>query len=141
VLRPYLLHQREIAAAPAAEAEIVADEHELRAQFAMQRVYEIHRLHPGKRGSEAAHLHPVHPQRREPFRLFPQAGEPGRRLQRREKLARVRLEHHHRRLQTARPGLGLEALQQGLVPEMHAIEIADGEGDRPPAGCMESAQD
>ena len=122
-----LFHQRVIAGPPAAEAEIVTDQHKLGDQPVMQGMDEIRRLHLRERAVKAAHLHAVHAQIGKQFRLFPQAGEPGRRRLRRKKFARMRLEHDHRRFQPARLRLLLEVLQQCTMAEVHAIEIADSE--------------
>lgn len=65
------------------------------------------------------------------LQLFTQAGEPRRRLVRREELTRLRLEDHHAARQ---PQLGrtfAQARQDGLMPPVHAVEIADG-GDAAP---------
>jgi hypothetical protein len=59
--------------------------------------------------------------------FFAQAGEPRRRLGRGEEFARMRLEAKHAGRQTARPGDVEQAGEHGLVPEVQAIEVADGD--------------
>jgi len=56
-----------------------------------------------------------------------------------EKLARVRLENHYRRLQPARLRRCTQFVQQRLMAQMHPIEITDGEGNRLGIGRIKSA--
>ena len=120
-------HQRKIAAAPAAKTKIVADQHESRRQLFMQRVDEVLRAHPRKMRIETAHMDAVYAQRGKCIQLLAQAGQPCRRLLRREKFARMRLEYHHRRLQAALLRRGMQFFQQSLMAQMHTVEISDGE--------------
>ena len=94
--------QRKIACATAAKTEIVADQHEFRMQFFIQGLDEIRCGFFGKQLIKAADMHAIHAHRAEQLQLFAQAGQPHRSLLRRKKLARVRLEDDHSRLQTAR---------------------------------------
>jgi len=58
-LRADLLHQRKVAAASAAETEVVADQHKLHGQFFMQHTDEIIRAQLRKLFVEAAHMHAI----------------------------------------------------------------------------------
>ena len=64
------------------------------------------------------------------FELFPQTGQPGRRLIRREKLLRLRFERHHRRGKVAATRQLDQSCQHGPVAEVDTIEVTDGQGRR-----------
>ena len=79
---------------------------------------------------KAAYLHPFHTRRRQQLQFFPQAGEPGGRLVRREKLARMGLENHDASGEPEPASSFLQTGEHGLVAQMHAIEIAYGKRNR-----------
>jgi hypothetical protein len=56
-------------------------------------------------------------------------------------VARVRLERHHATGHAAVRGLVVQQRQHGLVPAVHAVEVADGQGaGRRDAGVVEAAK-
>ncbi len=60
MLRADLFHQRKVTAAPAAETEIIADQHKLCPGLTMQRMRKIRCAHLRKALVEAAHMHAIH---------------------------------------------------------------------------------
>ena len=74
-LRTDFFHQRKIAAAPAAETEVIADQHEFSRQFFMQRIDEIRRAHLRETFIEAAHMHTIYAQRGKQLELLAQRGQ------------------------------------------------------------------
>ena len=123
-----LLQQGKIARAFGAVAEIVAHQHVARLQRAAQ-----HLLDEGlggerrKRAVETEHVQPVDPLPLQALGFFAQAGQARGRLLGREEFARVRLEAQHAARQAARPRHVLQAGEHGLVPEVQAVEVADGD--------------
>ena len=67
---------------------------------------------------------------REQLQLLAQRRQPRRRLIRRKKFARMRLECHHARRQAEFVRRLGETREHRLMAEMHAIEITDGQCNR-----------
>ena len=72
-------------------------------------------------------MHAIHAHCAEQLQFFAQAGEPRRRLLGCEELARMRLENHHRRLQSSLLSRSTQFVEQRLMAEMHTVEITDGD--------------
>ncbi len=81
--------------------------------------------HSSQPGIEMQAQHAVHAQRLQGGQLLAQAHQA--RLDRigPEELQRLRLEQHHPRRQAGGGGVFLQARNDGLVAQMHAVEIAD----------------
>ncbi len=124
-----LLH---VAAPPLPEPESVTDHHVFRPQRSDQHpLDELPGVESREPRVETQHPKLVHPRLRDPLRLVAQAHESRRRRMRREVFLRHRLEADHGRRD---PRFASALCQHGedrLVPEMHAVEIADCHG---PAG-------
>ena len=79
--------------------------------------------------------------RRQQFELFAQRREPRRRLIRRKKLPRVRLEGHHARGHPAAFRRTAQLGQHGEVAKVDAVEIANGKGYRDLRGSGDTTTD
>jgi hypothetical protein len=136
-----------VAGAPGAEAEVVADQHVLRAQAAHQHLVdegfgnlarqtrierEHHALVDAALGQLAELVAQGGDARRRQFGLAGQGGEV---------VARVRLEGQHAAGHAPVPRLAVQQRQHGLVAAVHAVEVADGDGARGrDAGVVEAAE-
>ena len=122
----------EIAGTVTAETEIVAHFQVPHAKaFNQCGVDELGRAELAQPTIERQAQHQIDALLAQQLQLFTQAGEPRRRLVRRKVLTWLRLEDHHAARQ---PQLGrtfAQARQDGLMPPVHAVEIADG-GDAAP---------
>ena len=145
VLAAQPVQQRVVALAARAEAEIVADQHVARAQPAHQYLLDegLRRL-AGQALVEAQH----HDFLRAAVLQFGQLVAQGADARRREfgsallagePVPRVRLEGQHAGAQRAVPGLVGQQCQHGLVPAVHAVEVADGHGAWRPVGLGRKA--
>lgn len=135
------------AGAAGAEAEVVTDHQPAHVQALHQDLLdEILRREGREMAAEMLHHHPVDAGVGECFELVTQVGDArrgafGRAGQLGEELARMRLEGHHRRVQPQLGGGLAHARQEGLVAQMHAVEIADGQRARGARfGCGKSAK-
>src|SRR5262249_13875858 len=79
---------------------------------------------------EALHVKTLQAARSEQLEFLAQRRQTSRRVLRREKFARMRLEGQRAALQAAAPRFGADLLDHGLVPKMHAVEVADRQRDR-----------
>ena len=117
----------EVAAAVAAEAEIVAHH-----QVAHAEAGDQHLLDEGLGGEAAQGVvegqaeHPLHPRLAQQAHLLAEAGQPRRRLVAGEELPGLRLEHHHGDRQLERGGLLAALIENRLVAAVDPIEVADG---------------
>ena len=120
----------QVAAAPLAEAEILADQQPACADATDEHVVDEHvGRERGELGIEAHDVHAIHTQLGEAFQLGAQRGQPRRRRFVGEELARMRLERHHggRQREILR-GFG-EPGEHRLMAAMDAVEIADRQRD------------
>ncbi len=125
-----LLQHHEIAGTPRAEAEIIAHLQPAHAQSPDQRALdEVLGGMLRKFVIETAYDCALDAMRRNQFELLAQRRQPGRRLVGRKKFARMRLERHHARRDPVAHGGLAQLRQHGLVAEMNAVEIADGQRD------------
>ena len=119
--------QVEIAGAPLAEAEIVADDQVTHAERPDQNILdEAFRRLIGQRPVEAQDQGMVHRQFRQPVHFFAQPHEPGRGIDGVKKLAGLWLEQDDADREVQPPAFGGQPLDHGPVAEVHAIKIADG---------------
>ena len=134
-----LLEHVQIARAPRAEAEIVADQQIPDACAANQDALdEVLRSDLREAVIEAHHVRGVDAVRRQELELLAQRREACRRLIGCEEFPRVRLERHRAREQSARARGILQPGEHHLVAEVHAVEIADRqrEGARAATGTL-----
>ena len=96
----------------------------------MQGFNKIHRSHLRKARIKATHIDIINFHLRKKLQLFAQAGEPRGRSLRAKKFTRMRLKNHHGGLQTAPLCRLAQLLQQGLMTQMHTVEVADRKRDR-----------
>ncbi len=129
---PHLQQKIEIAGTVTTEAEIVTD---LQIPYAkplyQRRMDELGSTQLAQASIEREAQHQVHALLSQQAQFFPQAGKPSRGLVRREELTGLRLEDHHA---AGQPQFGralAQARQDGLMPPVHSVEVADG-GDAPP---------
>jgi hypothetical protein len=120
--------QFEIPAPVAAEAEIVAHHQKAHAEpVDQQAADEIVRRLGGEGGVEAHAQQAVDAEPRQLQVFLPQSGQPGRRLGPGKQLLGLGFEHHDAGRHPEPARLLGEAAQYRLVPQMHAIEVADGQ--------------
>jgi hypothetical protein len=125
---PGLLQHGEIPAARLAEAEVVADDQVPHREAADQDLLdELFGGQARQLAIEAADMDAIDAAFRQQLELVAHAGKARRRLVRRKQFARMRLEGQHGRRQGKRTRLRLQFVEQGTMPEMHAIEVADGQ--------------
>ena len=136
-----------VARALGAEAKVVTDQHVFRAEAEHQHVIDegLRRLR-GEGLVEAQYHHLLDAAAVQLAKLVAQRGDACRRelglvQQRREVVARVRLEGHHARRQAAVFGFGDEQREHRLVAAVHTVEVADREraGGRD-AGVVKAAK-
>ena len=121
----------EVALAPASEAKVITDEHPLRMHaFFKDVVNECLRTERREPRIEPRDLSDRYTIRAKEVELRAQRGQSRRRVIRREKLARMRLERHDRRRQPQVFGRFDETRQHRLVAAMDAVEVADRERNR-----------
>jgi hypothetical protein len=121
-----------VASSPAPEPESFADHHLSRPHRPDQYpLDELLGVQGCERRVEAQHTQLVDAVFRDPLRLVAQPHEPRRRHRRREELLRLGLEAGHGRRDPRFTASLLQHRQDRLVPEMHAVEVADRDG---PAG-------
>ena len=126
----------EVAGAVTAETEIVAHFKMPHAEAFNQRgVDELRGTQLSQAAIERQAQHQIDALLAQQLQLFTQAGEPRRRLVRREELTRLRLEDHHAARQ---PQLGRTFAQAPGWPDapVHAVEIADGGDAAPMSGAQ-----
>ena len=138
-----LLQHHKIAGAARAEAEIVAHQHPAHAQPAHQDALDeiLARVVCASSKLKRHTYTRSTPHRRQQLELFAQRRQPRRRLIRREKFARMRLERHHARRQVESARGARKFIEHRLMPEMHAIEITDSECDWRVSGRRNTAGD
>ena len=109
-----------------AEAEVVADHDLAHAEPAREHVVDElgGRLLPEMLG-EGEREQMLDAELGEQPRLDPEGREPGRRLLRRQDLARMRLEGDHTERRAEGSGLLARAGDQRAMAPMHAVEVAD----------------
>jgi hypothetical protein len=118
----------QVAAAPLAEAEVVTHHQVARAKTAQQDIDDKRFGGYGRNFSiEAQDMGAVDAGLLQQGQLLAQAGEPGGGFLMEKKFARMRLESKHGRGQTARTGTGDQRVEHGAMPQMQAVEIADGQ--------------
>ena len=120
------VEQGEITAAATAEAKIVADDQPAHAELRHQQVlHELLRREGCERGVEAQHEQAVHAARGDQAALLAQPREARRPAALREILRRLRFEEDDQARQAQPLGMALESLDDLVVPEVHAVEIAN----------------
>jgi len=123
--------KRDIAGALRAEAKILADQEPPRLEPLRQHLLdEGIRRQRRERAVEPLNVGALHAVRREQLDLLAQRRQARGRGPRGEEFAWVGLEGEHTGLQPARSRAREQALQQGLVPAVDAVEIPDGERGR-----------
>ncbi|ABA49788.1 hypothetical protein BURPS1710b_1123 [Burkholderia pseudomallei 1710b] len=137
------LQRREIARAPRAVAEVVADHDPAGVQPVDERAFDerLGRL-ARERMVEVLDDHAVDAVLAQRLELVAQHRDARRRARRIEELARMRLERHHAHGQPARVRRRAHAREQGLVAAMDTVEVADRQRARGAAlGVGQAAED
>jgi len=120
----------QVTSAPGAKTEVVADQEPLHRQTVAKNMCdEVVGRQLRERVVEAAHVHARYSTMTQQFEFLAQRGQARGCLVRGEKFLRLRLEGHHCGQQAARPRRLGEPRDHGAMPEMDAVEIADGERD------------
>ena len=144
------VEHRIVAAAPGAEAEIVADEHVACAEAAQQHAVDeglwrqggqrlVEAQHDGLLDAAALELGELVTQRRDACRRLERAA--GAAGLRGEEVARMRLESQGAGRHAAVPRFADQQRQHGLVAPVHAVEVADRDGaGRSDAGVVVAAK-
>ena len=123
-----LLEQGKIARPFGAIAKIVAHQHIARLQGVAEHLLDESLGGQGRKCAvEAEHMQAVDTQQLKGFGFFAQAGQARGRLLGRKEFARMRLETQHAGRQSARARHVLQAGEHGLVAEVQAVEVADGD--------------
>ena len=126
------LQQREIASAPLAEAKIVTNDQMASTQAVDQHLRnELVGRQRREAGVEAADHGLLDTGIGQQFELFAESRQARRRRGRAEEFARVRFEGKNGGWQTGLARDIAQAAQQGTMPAMHAVEIADRQCRRP----------
>ncbi len=126
VLLGETLQQQEIAAAMAAELEVIADDESLDRETIDEALPdELVRRARGHVLIEGQHQQLVDAEARQELRLLAQASQARRRGSPGEVLGRLRFEQHHSRLRFAAAGFADECGDDGLVAAVDSVEIAD----------------
>jgi len=132
--------QRKITRALRAKTKIIADQEMPHIQMPRQNVIaKSQRILLGKTPIERLNDHMIKTFASEVFKLFTQAGKPGRRQCGREEFTRMRLERHQSRLQSALSRHAFQLGQNGGMATMQTVEIPDRQGNRRKVGVMNAA--
>jgi hypothetical protein len=123
--------RRQVAGAGRAETEVVSDQHPAHVEARDEHVVDEGRGRERRQPCvEARDERDRDAERAKELELLSQLGQAGRRAVALEELARVRVEREHRRRQPQVVGGLDEPRQHGLVPAVHAVEIADRQRHR-----------
>ena len=126
IARTLLPYELQVTFAIIAKAEIITQYHVAHPQAGDKNIIqELLGRHGAQAFVEPHTQQTVDPQSSHGEEFFPEAHDPGRRLERGEILPRQRLEYHHQRRHSQLTGFVLQMPDYRLVAQMHAIKGTD----------------